>query len=420
VIGEQDFETGSAHANIADPDVYVKGVPHGTFKRLRDHQPVSWWDEANGSGFWAITRYADIVSASHTSKIFSTSRGIRLEEMNEEELRARRTLMEMDPPEHTTYRRIVQAPFTHTEVSAAEAGIRLLARSVVDDIHGTECFDFVESIARRLPMRMLGKMLGIPDDDGPWLTRQGDALIGNTDPEFTSHPVGLVDTDPYRLMPFRSPVSQTLFAYAEEQARIRRDRPGDDVISMLLRPKRDGEPLSEEEFKNFFTLLVAAGNDTTRYTMAAGMLALIEHPDQMAALRDTPSLLAGATEEILRWGTVTMHFRRTAMQDTELSGTRIGKGDKVLLWFISGDFDERQFPDPFRFDTRRTPNEHLAFGLKSPHKCIGEHLARVEIRVLFEELLPRLSGVALNGPIEYLRSNFISGIKHLPLKVSWA
>jgi cytochrome P450 len=154
--------------------------------------------------------------------------------------------------------------------------------------------------------------------------------------------------------------------------------------------------------------------------MAAGMLALIDHPAQLAELRDNPSLLAGATEEILRWGTVTMHFRRTAVHDTVVGGTRIRAGDKVLLWFISGDYDERQFPDPFRFDIRRHPNEHLAFGLKSPHKCIGEHLARVEIRALLEELLPRLADVKLDGPVERLRSNFISGIKHLPLDVSWA
>jgi cytochrome P450 len=290
---------------------------------------------------------------------------------------------------------------------------------VVEDVHGTECFDFVDAIARKLPMRMLGKMLGIPDEDGPWLVKQGDALIGNTDPEFTTHPVGLVDTDAYRLMPFRSPVSSTLFAYAEEQARLRRDRPGDDVISMLLKPKRDGAPLSESEFKNFFTLLVAAGNDTTRYTMAAGILALLDHPEQLAELREDPSLLPGATEEILRWGTVTMHFRRTALRDIDIAGTKIRGDDKVLLWFISGDYDERQFQDPYRFDIRRTPNDHLAFGLKSPHKCIGEHLARVEIRVLLEELLPRLAAVERNGRIERLRSNFISGIKHLPLKATW-
>jgi cytochrome P450 len=408
------------HANIADPDVYVSGVPHRTFKRLRDDQPVSWWEEEGASGFWALTRYDDIVAASHDWKTFSAARGIRLEEMTDEELQARRSLMEMDPPEHTTYRRIVQPPFSHTEVNAAESGIRLLARSVVEDIRGTNRFDFVDAVARRLPMRMLGKMLGIPDEDGPWLVRQGDALIGNADPEFTTHPVDLADTAAYRLMPFRSPVSATLFAYAEEQARRRREQPADDVISMLLRPKRDGTPLSEHEFRNFFTLLVAAGNDTTRYTMAAGMLALIDHPAQLAELRDNPSLLAGATEEILRWGTVTMHFRRTAVHDTVVGGTRIRAGDKVLLWFISGDYDERQFPDPFRFDIRRHPNEHLAFGLKSPHKCIGEHLARVEIRALLEELLPRLADVKLDGPVERLRSNFISGIKHLPLDVSWA
>jgi cytochrome P450 len=408
-----------AHANIAEPDVYVHGVPHRTFERLRDDDPVSWWQEDSRAGFWALTRYADIVQASHNSRVFSSTRGIRLEEMSDEELRARRSLMEMDPPEHTTYRRIVQPPFTHREVSAAEHGIRVLARSVIDEVRGTDCFDFVDAVARKLPMRMLGKMLGIPDEDGPWLVKQGDALIGNTDPEFTTHPVDLVDTDSYRLMPFRSPVSTALFAYAEEQARLRRDQPRDDVISMLLKPKRDGDPLSEQEFKNFFTLLVAAGNDTTRYTMAAGMLALLEHPDQMAQLRDDPSLLPGATEEILRWGTVTMHFRRTAMQDTEVSGRRIQAGDKVLLWFISGDYDERQFLDPFGFDIRRVPNEHLAFGLRSPHKCIGEHLARVEIRVLFEELLPKLAAISLGGRVERLRSNFISGIKHLPVTVAW-
>jgi len=406
-------------ADIIDPEIYVNGVPHATFQRLREEDPVSWWEEKGGSGFWAVTRYHDILAVSQNPQVFSSARGIRLEEMSEEELRARRTMMEMDPPEHTGYRRMVQSPFSNREVMAVEHGIRLLARAVVDCIYGSSEFDFVEGIARELPMRMLGKMLGIPDSDGPWLVRKGDALIGNTDPEFTTHPVGLVDTDEYRLMPFRSPVSQELFVYAAEQARARRERPTNDVISLLLRPKRDGAPLSEHEFKNFFTLLVAAGNDTTRYSMAAGLLALIERPEQLAELRDNPALIPAATEEILRWSTVTMHFRRTAARDTELAGKKITAGAKVVLWFISGDYDGRQFPDPYRFDIRRTPNEHLAFGLKSPHKCIGEHLARVEIKVLLEELLPRIADIRLNGSVERLRSNFISGIKHLPVKVSW-
>ena len=406
-------------ADIVDPEIYVHGVPHATFQRLRAEDPVSWWKEKDGSGFWAITRYHDILAVSQNSQVFSSALGIRLEEMSDEELRARRTMMELDPPEHTGYRRMVQSPFSNREVMAVENGIRLLARAVVDRVYGSSEFDFVEAIARELPMRMLGKMLGIPDSDGPWLVRKGDALIGNTDPEFTTHPVGLVDTDEYRLMPFRSPVSHELFAYAAEQARVRRERPSGDVISLLLRPKRDGAPLSEHEFKNFFTLLVAAGNDTTRYTMAAGLLALIERPEQLAELRDNPALIPAATEEILRWGTVTMHFRRTATRDTELADKKIKAGDKVLLWFISGDYDESQFPEPYRFDIKRTPNEHLAFGLKSPHKCIGEHLARVEIKVLLEEFLPRIADIRLNGSVERLRSNFISGIKHLPVKVSW-
>jgi cytochrome P450 len=412
-------ETGTEFANIVDPDAYLNGVPHATFTRLRAEDPVSWWEEEHGSGFWAVTRYQDILAVSHNTRVFSSARGIRLEDMKEDELQARRTMMELDPPEHTNYRRIVQPPFTNKEVMAAENGIQLLAKAVVDEVFGKPEIDFVDQVARQLPMRMLGRMLGIPDTDGPWLVRQGDALIGNTDPEFTTHPVDKVDTDEYRLMPFRSPVSRDLFAYALEQARSRHEKPSDDLISRLLQPKRDGEHLTDHEFQNFFTLLVAAGNDTTRYSMAAGLLALIEHPEQLAELRADPSLLASATEEILRWGTVTMHFRRTATTDTDLAGKPIKAGDKVLLWFISGDYDERQFPDPFRFDIKRSPNEHLAFGLKSPHKCIGEHLARVEIRVLLAELLPRLAKIEIHGKVERLRSNFISGIKHLPLKLSW-
>ena len=191
------------------------------------------------------------------------------------------------------------------------------------------------------------------------------------------------------------------------------------MITRLLEPKIDGEPLSDHEFKNFFTLLVAAGNDTTRYTMAAGLEALIQNPDQLEDLRTNPELMDDAVEEILRWGSVTMHFRRTALSDTEVAGTPIKAGDKIVLFYISADYDERQFANPYTFDIRRTPNDHVAFGLKSPHKCLGEHLARLEIKVLFEELLPRVSSLELNGEVQRLRSNFISGIKHLPVKVMW-
>jgi cytochrome P450 len=405
--------------DITDPDVYIDGVPHGTFKRLRDDDPVSWWDEKDGRGFWAVTRYDDILTVSKNPKVFSSAKGIRIEDMKPDELEARKTMMELDPPEHTTYRRMVQPPFSNREVASYEQGLRLMTKAVIDEVKGAEQFDFVELLARQLPMRMLGKLLGVPDKDGPWLVRRGDALIGNADPEMTDHPVDKVDTAAYRLMPFRSPVSMELFDYAAEQAKLRRETPTDDIISMLLRPTREGEPLSEEEFKNFFTLLVAAGNDTTRYTLAAGLQALLENPEQLAELREHPDLMDSAVEEILRWGSVTMHFRRTATQDTELNSKHIRVGDKILIWYIAGDFDEREFQNPYTFDIKRNPNEHLAFGLKTPHKCLGEHLARLEIKVLFQELLPRLNDIRLNGKADRLRSNFISGIKRLPIKVSW-
>lgn len=411
--------TDDRYADLLDPDVYVRGVPHATFRRLRDEDPVCWWPEPGGGGHWAVTRYDDILAVSF-ARVFSSARGIRLEDMQPDELAARRTLMELDPPEHTAYRRLVQPPFSFREMAAYESGLRLVARQLIDDLRGRTEFDVVDALARQLPMRVLGKMLGVPDEDAPWLVRKGDALIGNADPEFTDTPVDAAGSDAYRLLPFRSPVSVELFAYAAEQARIRREHPADDVISLLLRPKIDGAPLSEDEFKNFFTLLVAAGNDTTRYSIAAGLLALLEHPDQLAELRERPALLPGAIEEMLRWGTVTMHFRRTAVADTTLGGRAIRAGDKVLIWYVSGDFDDRRFPEPHRFDIRRTPNDHLAFGLKSPHKCLGEHLARLEMRVLFEELLPQLADIRQHGEIARLRSNFVSGIKRLPVRVAWA
>ena len=416
------LDLGDAHADITSHDTYVDGVPHATFARLRREDPVSWWDEADGSGFWAVTRYDDLLEVSKDHERFTVTRGIRLEEMADDEMTSRRTMMEMDPPEHTRYRRLVSKPFSRREVYAYEHAIRMLARLVIDEARdnaGT-AFDFVEAIAKQLPMRMLGRLLGVPDDDGPWLVERGDALLGNTDPDFTSHPIDLVDTEQFRLVPFRSPAGIDLFTYAEGQARRRREQPTDDVISDLLAPMVDGDHLTDQEFDNFFTLLVAAGNDTTRYTMTQGILALIEHPDQMAALADGSADMDTAVEEILRWGTVTMHFRRTAVGDTELASRSIRAGDKVVIWFISADFDDAQFDDPYRFDIRRHPNEHVAFGRLSPHLCLGAQLARMELKVLYEELLPRLADLRVDGPIERLRSNFISGIKRLPVRVTWA
>ncbi len=421
------LDLGRADADITDPDAYAAGVPYATFQRLRDTDPVSWWEEHDGGkGFWAITRYDDLLHVSRNVDTFSSAQGITLEEMDDDDFESRRNMLEYDPPEHTRFRRLVSKPFSRREVYAYENAIRTLARSVVEEaLGGGSTFDFVERVAKQLPMRMLGRLLGVPDGDGSWLVERGDALLGNFDPEFTAHPVGLTDTDEFKSIPFRSPAALDLYRYAERQAEQRRTNPTDDVITDILAPTIDGDRLSEREFKNFFVLLVSAGNDTTRYTMAAGMKALIEHPEQLDELRSSviageTALVDSAVEEILRWGTVTMHFRRTATTDVTLHDRLIREGDKVVIWFVAADFDERQFPDPYRFDIHRSPNEHVAFGRMSPHLCLGAQLARMEIRVLLEELLPRISDVRSDGPVERLRSNFISGIKRLPIAVSRA
>jgi len=338
--------------------------------------------------------------------------------MDEEETEARRTMMEMDPPEHTRLRRLVQGGFTRRTVQQYEDAIRLLAQAVLEEALPRGRFDLVTDVARQLPMRMLGRLLGAPEEDYGYLVDRGDAMIGNTDPEFTDHVVDQTDTESFRLMPFRSPAGVELFEYAQTLADDRRANPRDDVVTRMLAPTMDGEPLTDLEFNNLFTLMVAAGNDTTRYSMVGGLVALLDHPQALAMVQERPELIPTAVEEMLRWTSVTMHFRRTATKDVEVHGRTIREGDKVALWWISGDFDERRFADPFRFDVTRDPNEHLAFGRGGPHRCIGEWLARVEIRVLLEELLPHLDRLRIVGPAQRLRSNFISGIKHLPVEVA--
>lgn len=412
---------GEPLADITSHDTFQTGVPHETFRFLREHDPVHWTEEpAGGRGFWSLTTYDDVLYASRSTELFSSRRGIRLEDMDPEETEARRTLMEMDAPEHTLLRRLVSRPFAPKSVADYEEAVRSLARDVLDSLEGATTFNFVRRVARELPMRMLGRLLGLPDDDLEWLVQRGDALIGNSDPDFTDYVVDRVDTADYRLLPFRSPVALELFEYAARTLDERRRFPTSDILSALIAPTADGESLDDLALKNFFTLMVAAGNDTTRYTMTGGLLALIERPELFARVPlmslDQRKLLV---DEILRWTTVTMHFRRTVTADTELRGQSLRAGDKVVLWYTSANYDESHFRDPTTFDPERSPNDHVAFGLRSPHLCLGAHLARLELRVLLEEIAARWSAVELAGPTERLRSNFISGIKTLPIRVEW-
>lgn len=408
-------------ADLTSHDTYVNGVPHETFAYLRTHDPVHWTEESDGGrGFWSLTRYDDVLFASRHTDIFSSRFGIRLEDMTAEETEARRTLMEMDAPEHTKLRRLVSRPFAPRSVNEYEDVIRQLSVEVLDSLAGESHFDFVTAIARELPMRMLGRLLGLPHKDLDWLVQRGDALIGNTDPDFTDYVVDQTDTSNYRLLPFRSPVALELFEYASDALAERRIHPSHDILSALLEPTSDGESLEELALKNFFTLMVAAGNDTTRYSMTAGLVALIENPTLLAAIPtmsiEDRKLLV---EEMLRWSSVTMHFRRTVTREVEFGGRELHEGDKVVLWYTSANFDESHFDSPTIFNPTRSPNDHVTFGLHSPHLCLGAHLARLEMRVLFEEIARSWKHVELVGDPERLRSNFISGIKSLPVNVSW-
>ncbi|NNN02566.1 MAG: cytochrome P450 [Acidimicrobiaceae bacterium] len=406
---------------ITSHDTYVDAVPHETFATLRLEQPVAWTSEPDGGrGFWSITKYDDILYVSRHAEIFSSRFGIRMEDMDEEETEARRTLMEMDSPEHTRLRRLVARPFTPRAVADYEGTVRELAREVLEELRDRDEFDFVKLVARELPMKMLGRLMGLPNDDLDWLVSRGDALIGNTDPDFTEYVVDQTDTSAYRLLPFRSPVALELFEYAQTALDERRGQPTHDIITAILQPNSEGDALDDNTLKNFFTLMVAAGNDTTRYTMATGARLFMDHPDLFSALpsMDTAQVKV-LVDEVLRWSSTTMHFRRTVTEDTELRGQALTAGDKVVLWYVSGNFDEDQFVDPAVFDPARTPNDHLAFGLHSAHLCLGAHLARLELRVMFEEMARVWSAIEPTGDSERLRSNFISGIKRQPVRVQW-
>lgn len=418
-VSAEDYlpDLGPDDADLTDHDVYTLGVPHATFSRMRAEGPVHWTPERDASGFWSVVGYPECLEVSRDVATFTSSRGIRLEEMDEDETEARRTLMEYDPPAHTRLRRLVNRGFTRRTVETFEDAIRELAGDVLDEALDESEFDFVTAVAQQLPMRMLGKLLGTSDADGHQLVEWGDALLGNTDPEFTDHPVDLTDTEEFRMMPFRSPAAIEIFRYARAQAADRRACPRSDVITQLLGPTSDGAPLTDDEFNNFFTLLVAAGNDTTRYTMTHGIWNLMNHPHLWQTWRDNPELTPTAVEEVLRTSAVTMHFRRTATRDVTLGGCNIKAGDKVVMWYPSANHDERGFADPFTFDLTRNPNDHMSFGRNGPHLCLGAWLARMEVRVLFEELMTRIDRLEPTGPPEHLRSNFIAGIKHLPVRV---
>ena len=270
-------------------------------------------------------------------------------------------------------------------------------------------------------MMVLGRILGTPDEDLPWLVEKGDALIANTDPDFTVHVLDQMTTNEFRMMPFNSPAGAELYAYAKELMN-KKNASGDTdgILHLIMQPSEDGSVISETEFRNFFCLLVAAGNDTTRYSIAAGIQAMCEQPELLGQMKEGGAVWDTMADEVIRWATPATYFRRTATQDHEMHGKTIRKGNKVLYWFASGNRDDAYFDKPNRVNLARAPNKHLAFGLGGPHLCLGMWLARLEVTVLFQELSKRITDIKADGPQLFLRSNFVSGLKSLPVRVTRA
>ncbi len=407
-------------ADLTSHDTFVNGPPHNTFARMRAEDPMAWTEWDAGEGFWSVTRHADILTLNRQTDLLSSARGIRMEDQTYEEYLARRTFQETDPPDHTRTRMKVMKAFSPRVVGAFEGQIRDLCDTILDQALQHDTFDATKLIARQLPMLMLGRIIGTPDEDLPWLVEKGDALIANTDPDFTEHVLDLMTTDEYRLMPFNSPAGAELYNYAKDLMASKAAR-GDTegVLHLILQPDENGETISETEFRNFFCLLVAAGNDTTRYSIAAGIQAMAHQPELLAQIH-SGAVDDTMADEIIRWATPALYFRRTATRDFDMHGKTVKAGDKVLYWFASGNRDEAAFDDPFRVDLARKPNKHLSFGQGGPHLCLGMHLARLEVRVLFQELAKRISGIEPAGEHKFLRSNFVGGIKELPVRVARA
>ena len=399
--------TTLADVDLANLDTFVERVPHDMFDVLREEEPLYFHPEADGSGFWCIVRYPDLQQVSHDWPDYSSEWGITLYEADHSELAQQQMMMlMMDPPKHTKLRLLVNKGFTPRMVGRLHDRIRGIAVDIVEQAKARGRCDFVVDVAAELPLQVIAEMMGVPHEDRHKVFEWSNRMIGSEDPEYAVAAEDVMNA------------ATEMFAYANNLAETKRANPSDDIVSTLLGAEVEGERLTDLEFDVFFELLAVAGNETTRNLISHGMLALLEHPDQLELLRSDPSLLPSAVDEMLRYASPVMYMRRTARSDVELHGKTIKEGDKVALWYIAANHDPAVFEDPHRFDIRRSPNEYLAFGGGGPHFCLGSHLAKLEITVMFEELIARLPFIELDGPVERLRSNFINGIKHMPLRLT--
>jgi cholest-4-en-3-one 26-monooxygenase len=386
-----------------NPDTFENGPPFDVFKELRENEPVYWNPQKpdEGPGFWAVTRYDDVVATSSNYKDYLSGHGVFIDDsVGGSEL----MMVNMDEPKHTGLRALVNKGFTPKMIRRMEPHVREIAAGIVDNIARRGECDFVTDVAAELPLRVIAELIGIPAEDHQQIFQWSNQMIAVGDPEYSP----TIET--------ATQAAAEVFAYAAKLTAEKRENPQDDLLSVLLNAEVDGEKLDDMELNVFFLLLVVAGNETTRNLISGGMLAMFENPDQWQRLKDHPELMPTAVEEMLRYVSPIMYFRRTASRDTEIHGQQIKQGDKVTLWYGSANRDPEAFADPNTFDIGRSPNAHVAFGAGGPHFCLGASLARLEIRLMFEEILKRLPDIHLAGEVSLLRSYFINGFKHMPVR----
>lgn len=405
--------------DLADPQLYDHGIPQEIFAELRSRPGLFWNGPSEREGFWAVTRLADVVEVSRDTTTYSSEVGhIQIYDIDADALAARASMIDLDPPVHTRLRRLVSAAFTPRHVQSYRAAIvervgRCLDRAVAQ---GTG--DWVATVAAPIPIGVICDLMGVPETDHDYMIELSDHLVAGTSNEIVD-PAAYGNTTDLRLLPFDSPAAHGIFEYARELGERRRAKPTDDLVSKLIEAEVDGECLSDAEFTNFFRLMIFAGNETTRSAMAHLGIYLAEHPDQFDRLRARPDLIENAVDEVIRYSSPILYFRRTATCDTELSGTPISEGDKVVMWYAGANFDELVFDDPLRFDVgrHRTP-PHVAFGGGGAHFCLGASLARIELTVLIQQILARdLTFEVVEDPV-FVPSNFVNGIDRVVVRVS--
>jgi cholest-4-en-3-one 26-monooxygenase len=391
--------------DLSDSRSYVSGVPHAWLAHLRRHDPVHWQDEDGGPGFWAVTRYEDCVTVNRDYERFSSAaRGTMPFEMPDDDIAQQSLMMlNMDPPLHTRYRRLVNKGFTPRMVRDLEQSIHRSTDAIIDQVVEKGEADFVTDLSAELPLQVIAELLGVPPHDRHRMFEWSNRMVGNEDPEYQGQAEEALNA------------AMELYAYASQLYGTKRIDPHADLMSVLTSVEVDGEQLSDMELELFFLLLTVAGNETTRNLMSGAMHAFFQNPGQWQRLLADRSLLPTAVDEMLRFVTPVMNFRRTAMTDLTLSDTKIAAGDKVVFFHASANRDESVFDDPDTFDVGRDPNPHVAFGGGGPHFCLGANLARMEIRVMFEHLLDRVPDIHQDGDVQRLQSQFINGVKHLPV-----